>query len=225
MAAPGSSHIVNLVLVAAHAVYVGQDFLDPERDRNWLLQSFQRGEPSFYIEHIRAGIDVADRDPSSLLVFSGGQTRREAGPRSEAQSYWNLAEHFRWWSTSEVSGRTATEEFARDSFENLLFAICRFKEWTGRYPQKIRVLSWPFKGRRFGLHREALRFPDSRFEFHGSNQPEDNVGAEKGEAQAIAAFEKDPYGTGDDLGKKRADRNPFFRTSLHGGGRPLNGDR
>lgn len=75
---------------------------------------FQRGEPSFYIEHIRAGIDVAGRDPSSLLVFSGGQTRREAGPRSEAQSYWNLAEHFRWWSTSEVSGRTTTEEFARD---------------------------------------------------------------------------------------------------------------
>src|SRR5262249_43067112 len=64
IAARGSSHIVNLVLVAAHAVYVAQDFLDPERDRNWLLQSFQRGEPSFYIEHIRAGIDVADRDPS-----------------------------------------------------------------------------------------------------------------------------------------------------------------
>lgn len=203
----------NLVLVAGHAVYVGQDFADPEHDRNWFLQSFQRGEPPFYIGHIRAGIDVAGRDPSSLLVFSGGQTRREAGPRSEAQSYWSLADYFRWWSTPEVRPRATTEEFARDSFENLLFAICRFKEWTGAYPQRIRVVSWAFKAKRFGLHREAIRFPESRFEFHGVNQPDDLVGAEKGEAKALAAFEKDPYGTGDDLGKKRADRNPFNRVN------------
>jgi len=213
MPAPDSGQLMNLVLVAGHAVYVGQDFLDPEQDRNWCLQSFQCGEPPFYIEHIRAGIGVASGDPSSLLVFSGGQTRREAGPRSEAQSYWNLADYFHWWLIPDVSGRTTTEEFACDSFENLLFAICRFKEWTGRYPQQIRVVSWAFKERRFGLHREALRFPDSRFEFHGANQPEDLVGAEKAEAKAIAAFEKDPYGTGDDLGKKRVDRNPFCRMS------------
>jgi hypothetical protein len=213
MPAPDSSHLVNLVLVTGHAVYVGQDFRDPEQDRSWLLQSFQRGEPPFYIEHIRAGIEVARGDPSSLLVFSGGQTRREAGPRSEAQSYWNLAEYFRWWSTTEVAGRTTTEEFARDSFENLLFAICRFKEWTDRYPQRIRMVSWAFKERRFSLHREALRFPDSRFEFHGVNQPEDLVGAVKGEAEAVDAFEKDPYGTEGDLGNKRAERNPFCRTS------------
>jgi len=206
-----SKHLENLVLIAGHAVYVGHDFVHPEQDRNWFLQSFQRGEPPFYIEHIRAGIDVAGRDASSLLVFSGGQTRREAGPRSEAQSYWNLADYFRWWSLPEVSGRATTEEFARDSFENLLFAICRFKECTGRYPQMIRVVSWAFKEERFGLHRNALRFPPSRFEFHGANQPEDLSGAKKGEVKAIAAFQADPYGTGDDLGRKRADRNPFYR--------------
>lgn len=201
----------NLVIVAGHAIYVGQDFQNPEQDRNWFLQSFQRGEPPFYIEHIRAGIDVSGNDSRSLLVFSGGQTRREAGPRSEAQSYWNLADYFRWWSVSEVSERSTTEEFARDSFENLLFSICRFKEWTGRYPQKIRVVSWAFKEKRFSLHREALRIPESRFEFYGANQPKDLVRAEKGEAKAIAAFKKDPYAAGDDLGQKRADRNPFSR--------------
>jgi hypothetical protein len=203
----------NLVLVAGHAVYVGHDFLDPEQDRNWFLQPFQRGEPPFYIEHIRAGVDVARRDPSSLLTFSGGQTRREAGPRSEAQSYWNLAEHFQWWGIPQVSERSTTEEFARDSFENLLFAICRFKECCGRYPHEIRVVSWAFKENRFSLHREALGIPESRFEFYGANQPEDLAGAEKGEARAIAAFQKDPYGTGGDLGQKRADRNPFNRVN------------
>ena len=206
-----SKQLENLVLVAGHAVYVGEDFLHPEQDRQWLLQSFQRGEPRFYIEHIRVGVDVSARDPSSLLVFSGGQTRREAGPRSEAQSYWSLAEHFRWWSLPGVAGRSTTEEYARDSFENLLFAICRFNEYTGRYPEMIRVVSWAFKEERFGLHREALGFPRSRFEFHGANQPEDLVGAKKGEARTIAAFREDPYGRGRNLGQKRTERNPFSR--------------
>jgi len=213
MPTPDPKQLENLVFVAGHAVYVGQDFRHPEHDRNWLLQSFQHREPPFYIGHIRVGVNFAGRDSSSLLVFSGGQTRREAGPRSEAQSYWSLAEYFRWWSTPEVACRTTTEEFARDSFENLLFTICRFREWTGAYPRRIRVVSWAFKEKRFGLHREALRFPEARFEFHGANQPEDLVGAEKGEAKAIAAFQNDPYGTGGDLGKKRADRNPSNRVS------------
>lgn len=203
----------NLILVAGHAVYVGQDFLDPACDRNWFLQPFQRGEPPFYIEHIRAGIDLAARDSASLLLFSGGQTRLEAGPRSEAQSYWNLADYFRWWSLPEVSARATTEEFARDSYENLLFGICRFRECTSRYPQRVTVVSWAFKEERFDLHRDAIRFPRSgdRFVFYGVNQPEDLVAAQKGEAKAIAAFKEDPYGTGANLGKKRADRNPFSR--------------
>src|SRR5262245_8682642 len=105
--------LVNLVLVAGHAVYVGRDFARPDADENWLLQSFQKGEPPFYIQHIRAGAQLAAKDPRALLVFSGGQTRREAGPRSEAQSYWSLADHFRWWSLPGVAERATTEEFAR----------------------------------------------------------------------------------------------------------------
>src|SRR3712207_6938034 len=64
-------------------------------------------------------------------------------PRSTLFPYTTLfrSEYFRWWSSPEVSDRTTTEEFARDSFENVLFAICRFKEWTSRYPQKIDVVS------------------------------------------------------------------------------------
>ncbi len=213
MANSNFKQLKNLVLVAAHAVYIGNDFIEPAEDRNWFLQSFQRGEPPSYIEHIRAGIDDAARDPSSLLVFSGGQTRYEAGPRSEAQSYWNLADYFQWWSEPDVKSRSTTEEFARDSFENLLFAICRFRECTDHYPEKIQVVSWAFKERRFDLHREALRISSDQFQFHGVNQPADIDGAEKGEAKAIAAFKNDPYGTGIDLGGKRIGRNPFYRTN------------
>ena len=38
-----------------------------------------------------------------------------------------------------VKWRALTEEHARDSFENLLFSVCRFRELTGAYPQNITV--------------------------------------------------------------------------------------
>lgn len=38
-----------------------------------------------------------------------------------------------------VKWRAMTEEHARDSFENLLFSVCRFRELTGKYPHNITV--------------------------------------------------------------------------------------
>lgn len=56
-----------------------------------------------------------------------------------------------------------TEEFARDSYENLLFSICRFHEYTGNYPRNITVVSFEFKRKRFiEFHRYALKFPSER---------------------------------------------------------------
>lgn len=53
--------------------------------------------PKAFVEHIRKGIEVTDSDSKALLVFSGGQTRVKAGPKSEAVSYYAVAEHFDWW--------------------------------------------------------------------------------------------------------------------------------
>ncbi len=201
----------NLILVAGHAVYVAENFDDPISDDSWFLQSFQRGEPPFYVEHIRSSVELAAADPYSLLVFSGGQTRVEAGPRSEAQSYWMTANHFLWWGRTSIELRATTEEFARDSFENVLFGICRFFECTQSYPEMITVVSWAFKERRFDLHRDAIRFPKSRFVFRGVNDPTNLAEAQKGEEKAIALFKEDPYGIGKSLGSKREERNPFNR--------------
>ena len=60
--------------------------------------------------------------------------------------------------------RVVSEEFARDSYENLLFSLCRFFEMTGRYPEKLTVVGFGFKEKRFtDLHRKAVRFPKERF--------------------------------------------------------------
>jgi hypothetical protein len=201
----------NLILVAGHAVYIAEDFDDPLGDSSWFLQDYQKGEPSFYVEHIYGGVELAAADSESLLIFSGGQTRREAGPRSEAQSYWMMAKHFLWWNRASVGLRATTEEFARDSFENLLFSICRFYECVQSYPENITVVSWAFKGKRFDLHRDTISFPKSNFVFKSVNNPIDLIVAKKNEEKAASQFSEDVYGTGDDLGKKRVDRNPFNR--------------
>jgi hypothetical protein len=207
-----SSNLKNLVVVTGHAIFLAR-YGVPSDDSDWFLQHFEYGEPPYLIEHIHEGVRLAAADEESLLVFSGGQTRKKAGPRSEAQGYWHLAERFRWWDAEGLEARAATEDFARDSFENLLFSICRFKEWTGRYPEHIHLLSWEFKRGRFDLIREAVRFPKERFNFVGVNQPPDLKSAKAGEAKVVAAIKRDRYGTGPDLGSKRVERNPFRRTA------------
>lgn len=207
-------HFDHLILVAGHAVYVGNDRQAASNDESWVLQDFQKGEPPCYIEHIRFGVELAASQPKSLLVFSGGQTRLEAGPRSEAQSYSLLADQFAWWQKTGVKNRATTEEFARDSFENLLFSIARFRECTGHYPQSIEVVSWPFKRERFDLHRQTIRWPGNphRYKFHGGNNPNDLERSLRGEAKTLASFNEDPFGTEEQLRSKREQRNPFHQT-------------
>jgi hypothetical protein len=203
-----------LIVVAGHAVYVGKDLSSADKDENWILKSFQKGEPSCYIEQVKLGVELAASQPKSLVVFSGGQTRLEAGRKSEAQSYYILADQFTWWQKTEVKNRATTEEFARDSFENLLFSIARFRECTGNYPQSIEVVSWAFKRERFDLHRQTIRWPGDaqHYKYHGGRNPDNLNGSLKGEAKVLAAYKQDPFGTEKPLRSKRDRRNPFHQT-------------
>ncbi|DBA67947.1 TPA: hypothetical protein ACH3X2_013986 [Trebouxia sp. C0005] len=161
----------NLVLVACHAVFIGSDYSKAEDQDAWLLLDYQKvpGQAHSFIEHIQEGILHAEHDPASLLLFSGGQTRKAAGPRSEAEGYWLVAEAAAWWGSQQVRERAFTEEHARDSFENLLFSLCRFYELTGHYPRELTVIGYDFKHERFAdLHRAALRWPDQHFKFVGT---------------------------------------------------------
>ncbi|GAB4816506.1 hypothetical protein N2152v2_003552 [Parachlorella kessleri] len=256
-------HLRNLILVACHSVYTGLDFRHMEEDSSWFLLEYQKvpGQTHSFVQHIQLGVEQAAADPSALLLFSGGKTRREAGPRAEGEGYWMVtaegrlvraqapqyhspgltgrvyslqgggpsgrgeagprAEGEGYWMVAEAAGwyghkgvreRTFTEDHARDSFENLLFGLCRFYELTGHYPDNILVVGYEFKRERFlQLHRAAVGFPQPRFEYVGT--PALNKGALQGEAKTVAAFRKDPYGCGDDLSAKRATRDPFS----HGG--------
>ena len=200
--------MTHAVIVAGHAIFKGGD---PGHDDAWVLLPFQRGESPCYVEHIRCGVEIAAQDPAALLIFSGGPTRAEAGPRSEAESYIQVAEHYQWWGQEDVARRTAAEEFALDSYENLLFSLCRFHELTRTWPARVTLVSWRFKEQRFGLHRAAVRWPESRFAYIGPNDPVDLIQAQAAEALTRAAYANDPYGASPELRAKKEARNPFRR--------------
>ncbi|CAG8648588.1 1263_t:CDS:2, partial [Dentiscutata heterogama] len=105
-----------------------------------------------------------------------------------------------------------TEEYARDSYENLLFSICRFTEVTGHYPQNITVIGFEFKRKRFlDLHRAAIKFPLDRFTYIGIDSV--NVKSNKiGIDNALEPFKQDIYACHDGiLRNKKLARNPFRR--------------
>lgn len=60
--------------------------------------------------------------------------------------------------------RMTTENFALDSYQNLLFSIARFREYTGSYPERITVVGYGMKKSRFEeLHAKAVRWPVKNF--------------------------------------------------------------
>nr|XP_024378659.1 uncharacterized protein C57A10.07-like isoform X1 [Physcomitrium patens]PNR52128.1 hypothetical protein PHYPA_008502 [Physcomitrium patens] len=207
----------NLVIVDGHSVYTRSKCDNSEEENSWLLKPCQihPGQADIFVNHIKAGVETAAGIEDALLLFSGGETTKDAGPRSEAQSYWNLAESKDWFGRREsMRWRALTEEFARDSFENLLFSVCRFRELTGHYPTNITVVSCDLKQRRImDLHRPALRFPESQFSFVGiQSSPTSKDAAINEESKVLNMFQEDPYGCRGELRKKRIYRDPFLRT-------------
>jgi hypothetical protein len=114
-------------------------------------------------------MQAAEESEGALLVFSGGYTRRDAGARSEAGSYWLVADAMKWFGAQGVRDRALLEDRARDSFENLLFSVCRFRQFSGSYPQKITIVSYDFKRTRFlKMHALSLGYSESQVNFIGT---------------------------------------------------------
>lgn len=109
--------------------------------------------------------------------------------------------------------RAVTEEYALDSYENLLFSISRFKEITGRYPKKITVVGYGMKRRRFtDLHRAAIGFPLDNWNYIGIDDEGDTTDQYAGELKyGYTPFLSSPSGCHPPLSIKRVNRNPFMR--------------
>lgn len=206
----------HLVVVPAHAVWEGRTYEERLDEEKWTLESYQTGggRLSTFVRHIEEGLSLTMMDAKALLVFSGGQTRPNSST-TEAESYMRLAltlgsiprDNPPW-------ERATTENYALDSYQNLLFSIARFREYTGHYPSLITVIGYDMKKARFtDLHRVALRWPNHRFEYFGYDpEGEEKKVAEEGEKQnGYIPYSKDMYGCHDFLLDKRKGRNKHIR--------------
>lgn len=216
-----------LVILPCHSIWQPGPSLGEDK-REWTLADFQHdGQDHLcFREHIQRVVSVLENDSLSYLIISGGQTKRECGPVSELYSYYHLAQCMRQCDDS-LFDRITTEEFARDSFENVLFLICRFFEVHGYYPSQVCVVGFEFKRKRFlDLHlKSGLRFDPSNMEYIGNDlKPIDMSDREKDlyyanlatseEKHAFEPFSRDLYGLTPPLSTKRQMRNPFSR--FHG---------
>lgn len=178
----------HLVVVAGHGIFLGGNIADWQREDMWALEPHQRNSNSILVktalEHIRSALEFLWREgDESVVIFSGGQSRPQSGPKSEALTYYQLAEYHHFFppptfanvsqsslqsAIENVKKRVFAEEFARESLENVLFSICRFFEVAGRYPSRLTVVGFEYKRKRFEeLHRKALRWPSDRFRYIG----------------------------------------------------------
>ncbi len=200
-----------LLVVPCHAVFLkgctGPDkaAMDASRTGGY------PGEGQCYIGHASAGVLRAADNDESVLLFSGGQTQEAAGQRSEAESYWEIARDHGWWDQPQVESRTFTEPAARDSLENVLFSLARFRQLAVSWPERIVVLGWQFKAQRFELIRRALKWPAAAFEYVGVNDPGPDAlaAATAGEQQTLQSMKNDIYCAGQEFASKRALRDPF----------------
>jgi hypothetical protein len=231
--------IINtLIVVCCHAIWVGEPDSDSFGLENiedgWLIESFQNGETSTFIKHIQAGLEILRSNENAILVFSGGPTKPARTKSTEAGTYRHFVAQNEPHDFHEISDRIFAEDFATDSFQNVLFSLLGYPrfvhEWYNHRPglssgtatvqfdiplspRQLIVIGHEFKKARFEeLHLPALRYPTipSRFMYIGIDPPfEEQKMQEIKEGDAkrgYGVWENDLYGTRPVLAQKRVAR-------------------
>lgn len=151
-----------------------------------------------------------------MVVFSGGMTASDRV--SEARSYRDALSDYietgllsQYTDNREALDSIVCEEWATDSYQNLLFSVLKFRQHHRRYPRNVTVITHAFKAPRFlDLHAPAIKWPADRIRVQGMNPP--FTAAELAETEAgerergYALFVNDPYGVMSPLADKRQQR-------------------
>jgi hypothetical protein len=209
------TELTHLVVVPGHAIHRCHTKRDLTQANGacWTLLPYQHNQVASFLDHLRKAIQLVAGDPKALLMLSGGQTRAAAGPYSESSAYLMAAELLDWFGHPTVAERCVTEDFARDSLQNVLFALCRFWQITGMWPAKVTMIGFPFKAQRFlDSHWptcQSSQMVKTTFEYVA-------IGDNGGVDDAWPLFQADPEGCLPALRQKRKIRNPYRQQHSYG---------
>lgn len=170
----------HLIILCCHAVYHGSSGSSPLLESNWALKPFQKstptksGEHTTFLQHTFAAVQLHAQDDKSIVVFSGGPTDAAYPDLSEARSYRNA---YQDWShllglQTLSEEEIILEEYATDSFQNVLFSILEFRRKFRHYPKDLMIVTHAFKNERFlKLHAKALKWDVECVKVLGINPP------------------------------------------------------
>lgn len=176
-----------LLILCCHCVY---------HEGN-IYSEFPEDKP-VYEQHLRESIRALQEGHYDVLIVSGGFTKGELG-KSEARGMLDWAK--------DLNLNTAgvlLEEYARDSFENVLFSMCRFFQEYKQFPRSVGVCSWKSKKRRFEIIADALRLPN--YSFLGIGEKEE---IDEREAKLLDIVIDDPLHCKPSLAYVRRKRDPW----------------
>lgn len=165
-------------------------------------------------QHGHAAAELATTAHATALVPTGGRTRPDLYASgvtiSEASGMKTfIRESGRLGDNVEV----ITEDWARDSFENCLFAMFAYCHATGQYPERFTAVSWRFKANRILLVGNSLGIPN--FDFVGVENPDSAnllhaICAETGYLASLVHYHTqtlvDPFHRANAFEEKRRDR-------------------
>lgn len=157
--------IENLIILPCHAIFApelnqhvvdhqGADKYAIAKDpNNWLMEPFQLESDDHlsFFKHIELSLrELHENIPNSALVISGGFTKSSI-EKSESSSYLELAQTVGLLKNPyfKINTNIFIGEYARDSYENVLYSLCTFYKKFKKFPRKITIVGFDFKRERF----------------------------------------------------------------------------
>lgn len=185
-----------LLILCCHCIY----------DKGQIISEFQENR-DVYQQHLIESVKALSGGQFDSLIISGGFTKPNV-LKSEAQGMLDWAHDL---NLAVDKKKIILEEYARDSFENVLFSVCRFYDVYKKYPNSVTVCSWKAKERRFAIIANALKIPN--YAFFGIAV---NKGLEKAEAKLFETVKNDPFFRSPELTEKRQMRDPWKKGNPYG---------
>jgi len=179
----------SFLILCCHCVY----------DKGNVYSEFPE-DSAVYELQLKRSIEALNMGYYQTLAISGGYTKKQL-EKNEAQGMldWSLD-----LGLNIDRARVILEQYARDSFENVLFSMCRFYEEFSKFPESVTVCSWRSKKMRFAIIANVLSIPCYSF-FGVGNKKE----LKQQEAKLCEVIRYDPFHRGLYFAQKRLLRDPW----------------